>query len=409
MRILFLSRWWPYPPNNGSKLRVYNLLRALATQHDISLIAFADAPPTGSDLAELRKWCSSVEAVPWRAFRPGSLRARLAFVSSTPRALVDTFSDEMRRQVAAALASRRPDVIIASQLATAAYAPFFGGGPALLEELELGVQYGQFAGAPNAFRRMRYGLTWLKLRRFLARLLPLFRACTVASEHERRLLQLAAPTYAAIEVLPNFVNLNDYREVQPEPAGERLVFTGWMDYFANRDAIEWFLRDVFPLVRAQRPSVEVCITGGNAAAGLPSMPHVTYLGLVDDIRPVIAGSCVSLAPIRVGGGTRLKVLEAMALNTPVVATTKGAEGLEVLDGEHLLIADDAPRFAAQVLRLLDDRALRARLARNAHRLVEEKYDSPVAARHLNTLLDRIAGHALTGPSRPTVPTHLRMQ
>ena len=141
--------------------------------------------------------------------------------------------------------------------------------------------------------------------------------------------------------------------------------------------MRWFLAEVYPRIKAQSPDVSLTITGstdGVDLAGLALDDTVRLTGFVDDVRLPVAEAAVCVAPIRQGGGTRLKILEAMALGTPVVATAKGAEGLDVVDGEHLLLADDPERFARRTVALAGDADLRQRLRGNARRLVEERYD-----------------------------------
>jgi hypothetical protein len=151
VRILFLSGWYPYPVNNGSKLRILSLLRG-------------------------RSLCREVQVLPRKPFDPHSWRARLGFLSPTPRSVVDTFSKEMAQRIEQAVSLKGFDLVIASQLGMAGYGQHFQGLPALFEEVEVGVPYGQFAQAPSTWRRARYGLTWAKHRAYLSRLLRRFRA-----------------------------------------------------------------------------------------------------------------------------------------------------------------------------------------------------------------------------------------
>ncbi len=390
MRILFLSAWFPYPPNNGSKLRIYNLLRGLAEHHEVTLLSFADQSDVDPNAPALRFLVRDLHVIPWKPFTPNSWRARFGFLSLTPRAVVDTYSPEMASQIERTLSDSDYDVIIASQMGTAAYGHLFQNVPALFEEVEITVLFEQFSRAPSPWRRFRYGLTWAKHRRYLARLLRHFQACTVVSEQERKLLSRAVPDHPPIEIIPNGVNLNDYRNIHEEPEPNTLIFTGAFTYSANHDAMTWFVGQVYPLIQAQVPDVHLYITGNHADKPLPPADGVTRTGYVDDVRPLVARSWISLAPLRVGGGTRLKILEAMALRTPVVATSKGAEGLDVQDGEHLLIADTPQAFADAVIRLLKDPALRQRLTDNAYQLVREKYDWAVIMPRFLHLIEQVA-------------------
>ena len=264
--------------------------------------------------------------------------------------------------------------MIASQLATATYAEHFGALPALFEEVELGVLREQYARATSMQHRMRYGLTWLKHRHYVAELLRRFEVCTVVSARERDLVTAITHGAAPVEIIPNCVNLADYQEVQAPRLDNSLVFTGPFRYTANYDAMTWFLREVYPAIQAQTPDVTLTITGDHADLPLPPATNVTLTGQVPDVLPLVAGATCSIVPLQSGGGTRLKILEAMALGTPVVSTSKGAEGLDVQHDVHLLIADTPEEFAGAVIRLLQQPDLQRRLSGNALRLVREHYD-----------------------------------
>jgi glycosyltransferase involved in cell wall biosynthesis len=390
MRILFLSPWYPYPTNNGSKLRIYNLLRGLARQHEVTLLSFADQPQADPNSPELRSLCSKIQVVPWKQFQPHSWRARLGFFSLTPRSVIDTFSPEMEQRIKQALTEHSYDLVIASQGGMAGYGFCFKGLAALFEEVELGVPYESFIRAGSAWSRIRRGLTWAKHRRYLANLLQYFGACTVVSDQERQLLSRTIPTYRAVEIIPNCINLADYNDVCQAPQPNHLIFTGSFRYSANHDAMMWFLQEVYPYVQSQVPDVRLTITGDHANLPLPPVSNVTLTGFVEDVQSLVASAWVSLAPLRIGGGTRLKILEAMALHSPVVATSKGAEGLEAQSGQHLLVADTPQAFAEAIIQLLKDPPLRQQLVNNAYQLVSEKYDwAAMMPRFLN-LVDRVA-------------------
>jgi polysaccharide biosynthesis protein PslH len=391
MNILFLSRWFPYPPNNGAKLRIYHLLRGLAQQHEITLLTFADSTEMGLNLSELRSLCREVQVVPWKCFNPRSPRAWLGLFSPYPRSVIDTFSPEMKSCIEQALIARDYDVVIASEIDMAAYSPYFRNLPALLEEVEIGVLYERFTQAASFEQRLRRGLTWLKHRRYLASLLKNFRACTVVSARERELLAQTVPEYETIEIIPNCVSVADYSDVHEAPQPNTLIFSGAFSYAPNYEAMVWFLHKVYPLIQTHIPDVRLTITGNHGNRPLPPAHNITLTGFVDDVRPLIAGSSVSLAPLHTGGGTRLKILEAMALGTPVVATSKGAEGLDIEPGEHLLLADTPETFAQAVIRLLQEAKLRQQLVDKAYQLVHEKYDWAVVTPRFLQLIEQVAG------------------
>jgi glycosyltransferase involved in cell wall biosynthesis len=191
-------------------------------------------------------------------------------------------------------------------------------------------------------------------------------------------------------VVPNGVIARDYSGVTAAPQPDTLIFTGALRYRPNYDAMRWFIAEVWPQVRRVRPMARLFITGDHAGLALPDADGIECTGFVDDIRPLLSSARLAVAPIFAGGGTRLKILEAMAAGTPVVATAKGAEGIDAASGEELLLADDAVSFAAQVVALLGDEGLRARLSQAARRLVAERYDWAIIGPRFESLVRAVA-------------------
>ena len=391
MNILFLSRWYPFPPNNGSKLRVFHLLRALAGQHDLTLLSFRESQETvDADAPEIRSICREIYTVPWPKFNPISGTAIMGLLNPKPRSVLDSHSPEMAAKIQQLVAENQFDVVIASQIGSAGYGRYFHNIPALFEEVEMGIYHEQLDRADSLKSRLRYQLTLTKQKNYLREVLQYFDTCTVVSEPEQALVQTAVPGYQNVEIIPNCMNLADYEKVRVEKRPNSLIFTGSFTYHVNHEAMVWFLREVNPLVQAQIPDVHLSITGDHANLPLPPANNVTLTGFVDDIRSWIASSCISLAPIFMGGGTRLKILEAMALHTPVVATSKGAEGLDVEHGKHFLVADTPQEFARAVVSLLHDPDLYKQIAENGYQLIAEKYDWPSVTPHFLTLVERTA-------------------
>ena len=288
--------------------------------------------------------------------------------------VVDTYSREMAEAIEAELRLCSYQLIIASRWNTAAYARHFGGTNALLEELELGSFQSKQANAASPAARFRHSLPLVKMRNYIRELLPHFAGCTVVSEQEAKLVRTVAPGYDSLEIIPNFVDLADYGFTNGSVEDSRMVFAGSLTYFANRDGINWFLREVFPIVRSELTKAELVVTGRVNGDTIPATDGVTLTGFVDDVRPLVSSALTSVVPIRLGGGTRLKVLEAMALRTPVIATSKGVEGLDVVHGEHVLIADQPNEFADAIIQISRDPQLREKLSENAFALVQRRYD-----------------------------------
>jgi sugar transferase (PEP-CTERM/EpsH1 system associated) len=393
VKVLFLSSWFPYPPDNGSRIRVFNLIKQLSRKHDIALLSFSrDGEVTEDRLKVMRRYCSTVQAVPLVPFRPGSFSSFSGLFSSRPRSFVDTYSSRMQELVEQARKGQDFSVVIASEFATAPYATRWEEVPRVFEGVQLVTMWEQYTRQSRISRRLRYGLTWWKTKRFTVHLLRQFDGCTVVSEQERANVLSIAPHCRHVVVVPNGVDLDRYKGDFRAPEPGTLVFPGALTYDANFDAMEFFLHKVFPLVKARWPGVILRITGktdGVPVDRLPLDERVVLTGYLDDVRPTVAQSWACVVPLRIGGGTRLKILEAMALGTPVVSTSKGAEGLEVTPGEDILIADQPAEFADAIVRLLDEQALRAKLAANGQRLVSEQYGWECIAKKLDRLLYQV--------------------
>jgi glycosyltransferase involved in cell wall biosynthesis len=240
--------------------------------------------------------------------------------------------------------------------------------------------------------RARRWLAWRKFQRYEKWLFGQFDLSLTVTERDRQtLLKLLRGKPQQVGVAPNGVDTayNHPGLAQVEP--ETLVFNGALTYSANYEAMEYFLSQVFPTVLARVPRARLRVTGKTEGVALDRLrlnDNVSLTGYLEDIRPTVAASWACVVPLLAGGGTRLKILEAMALGTPVISTSKGAEGLDATDGKHLLIADTPDQFAEKTVRLLQEPELRLTLAHNARQLVLDKYDWAGIGRHVCDLVER---------------------
>ncbi len=392
MRILALSTWYPHPPDNGSKIRAHYLLKALHEQHDLTVVAFCPAQDVDQarqvhDVAHLK-----MRPVYDDPFRYATAAQWLKFASPIP---VIYWPSHAMRQTVAELAARETwDVMVAIQAPAAPYALSFKSTPKVLD-IDTALSF-QMRERYSTQRGARTWLSWQKAQVYERRLFRQFQACTLVAENERPYL-CAITNKATIEVVPNGVDCAHNRPGLFATRPNSLVYNGALTYNVNYDAVHYFLKDVYPLIRRQAPEVSFTVTGstkGVDRSGLQMDDSVTLSGYVDDIRSVVGSSAICVVPLRQGSGTRLKILEAMALGIPIVSTSKGAEGLGVRHGEHLLLADDAPTFAQHTLALLRDPALGRRLSAQARQLVEQRYDwSFIGQRFLKLVEDVAHRHA----------------
>ena len=396
MRILFLSTWFPYPPDNGSKIRAFHLLRALSKSHQVTLVAFQ---PTNSNhdsqflISELN--ISNIYPVREDPFRYVNIPQAFKFGSPIP---VAYWSHKlMRETVAEVINSSQWEAVVAVQTQVARYAMEVPGLSQILDiDTSLSYQLHEQRFTQDGHKgRLRNWVSWQKAKQYETRLFRRFPACTVVSSVELNYIKsMVSASECRVEVSPNGVDCQHHRPGLTQPRPKALVYNGAITYSANYDAMQYFLAEIYPLIQRRESDVSLTITGSTSGielTGLALDESVRLSGYVDDIRIPVSEAAVCVVPIRQGGGTRLKILEAMALGTPVVATSKGAEGIDAVDGEHILLADDEETFADHAVRLMSEPTLRQRLVTNARNLVEERYDWKQIGDRFVALVESVQG------------------
>lgn len=398
MRVLFLSTWLPYPPNQGSKIRAYHLLRALSDRHDVGLISFQDGEVKHEWLDHLGELCSSVQVITREPFVQSRLGALLGWFSSQPRSVVGSFSPEMAVAVEAKTVRWKPDIIMALTFVAVSYARKLQAQLKIadVDNLLAHMLFEEYQQSRHLLSKMRRYIAYLKFKQYERELYRPFDMNLVTSGYDAQRIRKYIPLEKEqVCVVPNGVDLEFFKPGLFEKRTNAMVFNGSITYAPNYDAMEYFLSDIFPAIKREVPEAKIAITGstdGIKMDSLPSGSSIRFTGYVEDIREVVARSTLCVVPLRKGAGTRLKILEAMALGVPVISTSKGAEGLEVERGRHLLIADDPIDFAASCIRLLHDRTEAGRIASEASRLVREKYGwGKIRADFLSNVERRIHG------------------
>ena len=395
MKLLFISTWFPYPPDNGSRIRAYNLIKALSRKHEVHLVSLLQEDSDPANASELDDICRVVSLHPARWFKPGTLKSLAGFLSTKPRSYLDTFDPSIRAAVVDAIAQVSPDAIVAAQLGAMVYVPprvyvsprpephylrpeLVEGRPApvLFEEVEIGSMHRRLA-AQAPLKRIRAALTFAKHCNLVKDLLRRADAFTCVSPGELGAVRRCCSPKMSGTVVPNGVDTHHFTPANHHPEDGALLYNGALTFGANLDAVRYFASEVYPILRVRRPEARLRVTGrvdGVDLTGIADCPGVELTGYVKDIREVLSRSAACIVPLRQGGGSRLKILEAMAAGAPVVSTSVGAEGLDVEPGRHLLIADTPEEFADAVTRVLTDPDLASRLSAEARDLVERRYD-----------------------------------
>ncbi|MFV9505142.1 MAG: glycosyltransferase family 4 protein [Oscillochloridaceae bacterium umkhey_bin13] len=393
MRILVLSTWWPEPADNGSRLRSMQLLRALSTRHEVHLVAFSQGPVAQLQRTELDQICASAVAIE-RPGRPLRFRDRLqSLMVAEPASVRATWSAEFAATVQASTERLNPTVVLALEIDVAPYARQLTSAIRILEDLELAYLFEHYQQYREPHLRLRYWLTALQHRRYVAALLRDFAAVTVVSAREAALVRdLVGQQSLELAVIPNGADVAASAGYRYQPDLDTLIYPGALSYAANLDAMRYFVAEILPLIRRERPQTRLRITGRTTPeqrAALSNLEGVEFTGYVEDVRALIARSTVEVVPLRQGGGTRLKILEALALGTPVVSTSKGVEGLELQAGQELLVADQPAAFAAATLHLLNDSDVRTQLSEAGRQAVGARYDWAVLTPRLLELLETV--------------------
>ena len=392
MKILVLSTWFPYPLIQGSKLRAYYLIRGLSQEHEVYLLSMQDAPVREADLAEMQRFCRHVEVVPAHPFDAPRWKKRLSLFSLQPSAAAAAYAPEMAAAVHRAAQKFQPDAVFALTFVTAPYAlqtqiPLRIVDMDNLLALMLKETWQRAAGP----QRWRAYLAYWKFARYARRLYSQFDYALVCSEEDFVRAHAYIPMPAGhIRAIANGVESSPVLPAPNQKQPDSLIFNGAVTYAPNLDAVQYFAAQILPLIRAQNEQVQLTITGRKTGVNPDHLPpasdHLRYSGFVEDIRALVAQSQICVVPLRQGAGTRLKILEAMAVGTPVVTTSKGAEGLSAIPGQHLLIGDTPQEFARHTLALLADEKLRERIRQSAHQFVREKYNWPAIQAQFNQLI-----------------------
>ncbi len=397
MRILFLSRWYPFPADNGSKVRVFQLIKELSRRHEVWLASFCEEPLDGARIAGMKAYCKRVEVAQYRRFNPGSMKSITGVFSSKPRSEVDTYSPEFAALVQRMAGEASFDCVVASQFDTASYALNVKGVPRVLEEIEIGIYAEQARRAQGAINKARKQMMWSKWRSYIRSILAQYDGCTVVSQPEIAPIQAAAPDFSHIAVVPNGADLERFTGNFGVPCPDTLVYTGALTYYVNFDAMKFFIGEVLPRIQQARPDVRLLMAGRTDGVPLDQLPKndaAQCVGYVSDIRKFVAEGWVSVVPERVGGGTRIKLLESLALGTPVVATKWAVTGVDVVNGRDLMYSDDPVRLAEDVVAILSSEQLRADLSRHGRELIEDKHDWRVIGAQLEGFIKEcISRHA----------------
>ena len=399
MRILFVAPFVPWPLAHGGKIRIFNLVRELARFHEVTLVCLADdaEPPLGlltdicrrvvpvmhdsNTVASFARFLFGARPYNVERYASPSLLNAISQVRSES---FDLAHIEMPQVWPCAIACRGLPIVLGTQ------------------NVESEILKQMANACRNPVKRILYRIETAKMRRFEESAWRSAQLCLTVSELERAEVVASGVEPDRVVTVANGVDIVRFA-FAPRLGRKRLMFLGGLDYHPNLDALQWLLTNVWPRVHTGDPDAQLLLAGRGmekfGASGLP--PGVQCIGDPSDVPSCFGEADGLLVPLRIGGGTRLKVLEAMAAGLPVIATTRGGEGTSAVDGKHLLLADTPDDFVDCCIRLLDDPLLGAKLAGNARRLVEDSYSWKGIGNRLLTALDDLVELKARGGSGHT--------
>lgn len=383
MRILWLKTELLHPVDKGGKIRTYQMLKELKRDHEITYLTLDDGT-AGEDARELAtEYCHELICIPHqqrKKFTPGFYaELGLNLVSNLPYAISKYESKAMRSRIAQLTEAREYDVVVCDFLAPAVNLPRRLPCPTILfqHNVEAMIWKRHAEVQNNPLKRTYLSGQWRQMQAFENVMCRRVDHVIAVSREDSELMRREY-NVTAIDDVPTGVDTAFFR---PRHAEKRqphnLVFTGSMDWLPNEDAIRYFTNEIMPLIKQQVADVTLTVVGRNPYPALVELskrdPSVIVTGRVDDVRPYMERASAYVVPLRIGGGTRLKIYEAMAMEQPIVSTTVGAEGLPVRHESELLLADSPADFAAAVLRTLNDHEFAFHLGRRAATLVRQEF------------------------------------
>lgn len=394
MKILIVSARLCWPLNAGAKIRAYHLLYALSRKHQITLVTYYGQTEEHECFKHIEELGCRVVPVFYPDIDRGVNAAAVgkAMLSGLPLTVAKYYSKAMISELKK-LSAEKFDIIHCEHLHMAPMVPR-GQSRFVLDahnvESQIASRYA--AAETNSAKKVLLSWNYKRLEQFEMDIVSNSDLVLAVSEEDRRTFTSFSPD-SNVQVLENGVDVDFFKSINHQEH-ESLVFVGSMDWKPNIDGIDYFLNDILPIIRQSHPGVTVAVVGKDPSPALIARAFtletgVLVTGTVPDVRPYVENAAVCIVPLKIGGGTRLKVLEAFAMGKAVVSTSLGCEGIDCIDGVHLLIADDPEAFANAVTTLLKNSDLRKKLGSNARVLVEQKYSWKALGRKLLNFYDAL--------------------
>jgi len=398
MKILWLKSDFLYPADTGGKIRSYNILRQLAGEHEMSYLCLTDETPSAEALDHLRSFCKRVDFIPFKPERKFSPEFYLAvfrnLISSRPYVINKYKNSRIAEEIKKRVASGEVDVLLCDFLEMSVNLADITGVPMVLfqHNVETEIWRRHFETNENPLKKGYLYIDYQRFFKYEKMACGWFDDVLVVSEADGRLLREKYDVKHTT-VIPTGVDTEYFKPNPDLIEPKSIAFVGSMDWLPNQDAVDYFVGEIYPKIKAKAADARFYIVGRRPPEKIMNLAEqdssITVTGTVDDIRPYVDKARVYIVPIRIGGGTRIKIYEALAQKKAIISTAIGAEGLPLEDGKHIIIADDPDCFADAVLRLLDDNDLNTRIGENGYSLVNEKYSWEKVAGNISRALQEV--------------------
>lgn len=394
MRILFLSPTLPYPLTDGGRIRVFNLLKQIAQKNDVSLLALETQPTDSDNIVNMEQLGIEVHLVQNGSSIPSiSLNTIFSALFNRQPITVARYNVPAYRQKFTDLLSSGTFDIVHYEMLHTAHFQKESVLPSVLslQNVDSAIWQRLQGETGNLFYKCAYWSQQRAFQRYERVLSPKFGAVTCTSEVDAAVFKQYCAE-GTVEIIPNGVDVTHFSPDYASETAAHLIYIGSMDWYPNEDAVSFFAEEVLPKIQKNVSDVQFTIVGGNPSERvqrLAAMKGVVVTGRVPEIKPYFAEATVFVVPLRIGSGTRLKILEALAMGKAVVSTTVGAEGLALQDGKEIFIADEPNPFAEAVTRLLTDPKLRMEIGKNGRARVEQDYDWRNIAEKLNNVYEKL--------------------
>lgn len=389
-----LTPYLPYPLLSGGQIRTYNLLKKLANKHEVTLFSLIKNEEEEKYIPELKKYCSKVRVFK-RSEKPFTLKNifRTAF-SSYPFLVIRNHAPQIITAVKTELQSEQYDLIHAETFYMMPHIPKTNIPTILVEQTIEYLGYESYAKNTPFFLRPILNIDINKIRRWEKFYWKACDTLIVMSEDDKKYISKEIGESKKIEVVANGVDTNWFAEVEKKVSQVPTILSvGTFKWLPNVEAVTFLVTKVWPLIKKQLPNAQLKIVGNAPTPDVylyqQSDPSIEVIGRISDIRNAFANSDILMAPVFSGKGTRYKVLEAMASGTPIVATTTAVEGLEVVNGEHVMTSNTPEGMAKLAIELLNDREKRKNMAKNGKKFVKQHYDWSLISHNLDMIYQRI--------------------